>query len=322
MDLLRPPFWMSKVLTAAGVYNLLWGLMVVLLPQRSLSWAGLNTPVDYPQIWQCVGMIVGVYGIGYLIAARNPYDHWAIVLVGFLGKVFGPIGYVWNVISGTLPASMFWTILFNDLIWWIPFAAILWGAFRSRQAMASVHAAAFLDDDPVHELVSSDGRTLFELSSQQPQLVVFLRHTGCTFCRETLSDLSQQRPEIEQAGAGIVLVHLGEEPRAAEFLQKYGLEDLPRISDPTCRLYCQFGLGLGDFRQLFGLRVWLRGVKAGLLDGHWFGGPEGNPFQMPGVFVVECGRLLRGFQHEQASDRPNYVQLVQESLPRQVSPAV
>ena len=36
----------------------------------------------YPQIWQCVGMIVGVYGVGYLVAASDPLRHWPIVLVG------------------------------------------------------------------------------------------------------------------------------------------------------------------------------------------------------------------------------------------------
>lgn len=45
--------------------------------------------VNYPEIWQCVGMIVGVivgvYGIGYLVAASDPRRHWPIVLVGLLG---------------------------------------------------------------------------------------------------------------------------------------------------------------------------------------------------------------------------------------------
>ena len=29
-------------------------------------------------------MIVGVYGIGYIIAAGNPYKHWPIIFVGLL----------------------------------------------------------------------------------------------------------------------------------------------------------------------------------------------------------------------------------------------
>ena len=77
-------------------------------------------------------MIVGVYGIGYAAAAVDPYRHWPIVLVGFLGKIFGPIGFLMAALSGELPWAWGATIITNDLIWWIPFAIILWGAYRSQ----------------------------------------------------------------------------------------------------------------------------------------------------------------------------------------------
>ena len=47
-----------------------------------------------------VGMIVGVYGIGYIIASARPLVHWPIILVGFLGKIFGPIGFTKALIEG------------------------------------------------------------------------------------------------------------------------------------------------------------------------------------------------------------------------------
>src|SRR5215468_2521786 len=87
------PRWMSGVLWAAAVYNLLWGGCVVLFPLQPFRWLGMPLP-NYPQIWQCVGMIVGVYGIGYACAARDPLRHWPIVLVGLLGKIFGPLGFL------------------------------------------------------------------------------------------------------------------------------------------------------------------------------------------------------------------------------------
>jgi hypothetical protein len=94
---------MRFVLVTAGVYNLVWGAWVVLFPAALFRIAGL-APANYLAIWQCVGMIVGVYGIGYLIAARQPLRHWPIVLVGLLGKVLGPIGMCWSVAIGALPA--------------------------------------------------------------------------------------------------------------------------------------------------------------------------------------------------------------------------
>ena len=121
--------WMSHVLRAAGAYNALWGAWAVLFPGAIFEWNGIP-PLNYPEIWQCVGMIVGVYGAGYWIAARDPLVHWPIVLVGLLGKVLGPIGFLGAALQGRLPWSFGWTNLTNDLIWWIPFTLILLEARR------------------------------------------------------------------------------------------------------------------------------------------------------------------------------------------------
>ena len=124
--------WAKWVLIVAAAYNIVWGGWVVLFPSMGFRLAGMPLP-RYPEIWQCVGMIVGVYGVGYAIAATNPLRHWPIVLVGFLGKIFGPIGFVGAVIRGTLPLTMGWTILTNDLIWWVPFGMILYRAWSAAR---------------------------------------------------------------------------------------------------------------------------------------------------------------------------------------------
>ena len=132
---MQTPGWMRPLLIAAGVYNLAWGAWAVLWPQSYFHSAGMP-PINYPQIWQCVGMIVGVYGIGYNIAARDPVRHWPIVLVGFLGKLLGPIGFLQNAYSGIWPWKMGWVNITNDLIWLIPFALILrhaWQVERKRK---------------------------------------------------------------------------------------------------------------------------------------------------------------------------------------------
>ena len=94
------PAWAKWWLRAAGVYNLAWGAIVIAFPHVLFDACGILR-LNYPEIWQCVGMIVGVYGIGYLIAAEDPHRHWPIVLVGLLGKVFGPIGFAGALVKGT-----------------------------------------------------------------------------------------------------------------------------------------------------------------------------------------------------------------------------
>ena len=120
---------MRPLLIAAGVYNLAWGAWAIFWPQAYFRSVGMPD-INYPQIWQCVGMIVGVYGIGYIIAASNPVRHWPIVFVGFLGKLLGPIGFLQMALSGAWPWQMGWINVTNDLIWLVPFALILRHAWQ------------------------------------------------------------------------------------------------------------------------------------------------------------------------------------------------
>lgn len=115
---------MALTLRLAGIYNIIWGTLVVLFPLKFFELFRMETP-NYPELWQCIGMIVGVYGLGYWIAAKDPLTHYPIVLVGFLGKIFGPIGFLQALITGRFPLAFGMNIIFNDLIWWVPFFLIL-----------------------------------------------------------------------------------------------------------------------------------------------------------------------------------------------------
>jgi len=303
---------MKHVLIAASSYNFVWGAIALLFPMAMLGKLGVDAGDIAIHFWQCLGMIVGIYGVGYAIAAQSPYRHWLIIFVGLLVKFFGSIGFAVAVLGGSLPSSMLWTILLNGLIWWIPFAAILWGAARHSHAVRSAYEEPEADD-PMRDLRTNSGQRLDELADVTPQMVVFLRHAGCTFCRQALADIAASRKQIEATGCEIVFVHLGKEgDDSTEVFRRYELDDLPRISDPTCRLYRQFGLDLGGFSDLFGLRVWMRGLWFGVVNGHGIGAILGNSFQMPGVYLYHCGTILGGFRHETASDRPNYAELAQQ----------
>ena len=122
---------MSTVLLLAAVYNVIFGAWAVLFPDGAFTSLGMEPP-QYPFLWQCIGMIVGVYGIGYYAASRDPLRHWPIVLVGFLGKILGPIGFLQTAWLGDIAWSFGIIIVFNDLIWWVPFALILQAAWHNR----------------------------------------------------------------------------------------------------------------------------------------------------------------------------------------------
>ena len=156
------------------------------------------------------------------------------------------------------------------------------------------------------------GTSLMEISSDLPVLVVFLRHFGCAFCRETLGDLASKRTDIEMEGAGLVIVHMSEDDVACSMMKRYGLGDVPRIEDRDQELYRAFQLERADFGQIFAPRIWPRFFQAGVLGRHGMASParsREDGFQMPGVFLLHVGGILQTFRHKIISDRPDYVSL-------------
>jgi small multidrug resistance pump len=129
---LKPEKGLGTILFAAGIYNIVWGTWVVLFPSQAFVLAGADLP-KYLELWQCIGMIVAVYGLGYLIAATSIVRHWPIVLVGLLGKIFGPIGFIMAISNNVFPLKFGINLIFNDLIWWVPFYLILVKAFQAEK---------------------------------------------------------------------------------------------------------------------------------------------------------------------------------------------
>lgn len=295
----KAPDWMGVALKLAGIYNLLFGLWVIGWPDGWFALSGMESP-RYPFLWQCIGMIVGVYGVGYLVASTAPLRHWPIVLVGLLGKVFGPIGFVWAAWQGDLPWQAGWMIVFNDLIWWVPFTMILWGA-----ACLMVGRPVVGEPMPLERAVDafrlSSGETLREASEKEALAVIFLRHFGCTFTRQLLKNLRDMHGRAEKEGARLVLVHMLQEGEEDEYVENTGVG---RIADPRCDLYRAFGLGKGGFLELFGPRVLYRGAVA-FFRGCGVGMLRGDGLQMPGAFLVRNGRIVRGQKAATAADLPS-----------------
>jgi hypothetical protein len=171
---------MQWVLRLAGVYNLVWGLAVVVAPHWMFQNGGVARPgqtLTDVTLWQCLGMVIGVYGIGYLIASTDPLRHWPIVFVGFLGKIFGPIGFLDGALKGELPWSMAKTIAFNDVIWWVPFALILYRVYANYRDDVGLARPA-PPAEALKTAVTNTGKSLAEMSHVTPVLLIFLRHFG------------------------------------------------------------------------------------------------------------------------------------------------
>ncbi len=118
-------------LVLGGIHSILWGCFIILLPAPAAAAYGLSrTPTDL-FLWQGTGLVIVLFGTGYLIAATDPLRHWAVVLIGLLAKVLGPIGMLIAVVRQEVSADVLWLLPVNDVIWWIPFALIVNSGIRS-----------------------------------------------------------------------------------------------------------------------------------------------------------------------------------------------
>ncbi|MFD4556342.1 hypothetical protein ACFWP5_18850 [Streptomyces sp. NPDC058469] len=109
---------------AAGIHNIAWGCYAVYNPQWFFHLTGMAAS-NTPQIFATLGMVLGLYGILYLEVARVPARGWLIAAVGMTGKVLGPVGLLWLIVTGKWPVDSVVLVSTNDLIWWIPIGLYL-----------------------------------------------------------------------------------------------------------------------------------------------------------------------------------------------------
>lgn len=277
------------ILLLAGIYNLIWGAWVIFFPNLSFALHGMKLPL-YPEIWQCVGMIVGVYGIGYIAAASDPIKHWPIVLVGFLGKIFGPIGFMQALYNEVFPLSFMINIVFNDLIWWVPFFIILKESYQFHTKKAPA-------------------KSIDSIGLKPKSLIVALRHQGCTFSRENLDELSKNISNLKQKGFAIYILHMSQNDEINPLIKSYIKEDIALLSDPKQEIYQALNLQRATLLKAFGISEFLKGAKA-FLKGHGLGPLRGDGFQLGGLFVIENNKLIKSYPAQRASDIYNYEQIL------------
>lgn len=302
--------WVRRTLLGAAVTDALLGLSLLVFPY----WFAPGAPDTDFAVMATRSIGVGLLGLGLALAFAL-LDHvrfWPLVVVGLLGNLPGGAAIAFAVQhSADANVLPLWPVGLR-VLWCIPLALVLRDIWtQTRRAGREIRD---LSPDYLRGYfemaVTQRGDSIAELSEQRPVLLVMLRQSGCTFCREALSDLREQRRAIEAAGAHIVLVHLSSESDFVGMCERYGVDDLDRIEDTEAELYRALGLGRGSFGAVFGPFVWLRGLLAGMVGGHGIGALTGDPLRMPGVFLVRQSRVVGTFRHRSVAERPNYVRLV------------
>ena len=126
--------WYRRVFWAAAAYNVTWGVAAIFLPGLTLRLAGVGTDAVGLLFWQCIGMFVLVFALGYAAAARDPERYAPFILIATIGKILGPIGFLYGALwLNELPKWLGLTILTNDLAWWPAFFPFVWETCLRRR---------------------------------------------------------------------------------------------------------------------------------------------------------------------------------------------
>jgi peroxiredoxin len=177
-------------------------------------------------------------------------------------------------------------------------------------------AAGMDTSDEVARLLASirteSGASLLSLAEASPVLLVFLRHFGCSFCRQAISDVAELRGELDRRGVRPVFVHLGTPERAKPFFEYYGIGDVERVSDPEAAVYRNPVFAISRIHPvltLFQPSVWIGWLKGALFK-HGIGAIKEDGKQMQAIFFLKGPKIVREFRYKTIADEPNYLKLV------------
>jgi hypothetical protein len=286
------------MLKYAALYNIVWGVFFVFFPNVIFNILAIPVP-NYIELWQCFGLVLGLFGIGYFIASFSPITHWLIVFVGFLCNVFGAILFLKAYIFGSLPLNFFSLVLLIDVLWILPFYYFLLYAYEANTLEESAPKKFYA---LIKVARTSKGETLYELSEKENVLLVFVRHFGCTFCRETVSEIAKLDESIRGKKLTPVFVHMSDPSFGDEFFAKYYKDPVSHVSDPQRFLYKSLNLKRGSLSQVFGPKVWIRGLWAGIFKGHGVGSIESDALQLGGYFILSRGQIVFEYKTKDAAD--------------------
>lgn len=118
------PRWMTRLLWFVGGYNLLAGTGMLCLYHEGYKLLGLEKPQLNLPI-QLVGILVGLFGVGYWMVAAHPVENRNILLLGFWSKALGSVLGIYYVGVGKLPPFFLILLFVSDIVYLPPFYLIL-----------------------------------------------------------------------------------------------------------------------------------------------------------------------------------------------------
>lgn len=163
------------------------------------------------------------------------------------------------------------------------------GLKRMCTALDRVFTGNHLEDVPLQTPWN-----LATLSSlvDRPTFLLFLRYYGCTICQLDLMQLKQNYEQLTRAGARAVVVLQSDPKRIRE---QIGPEAFPFeiLCDPEQKLYQRYHVAPALSKEKMASLAVLKKIGEAAAAGLTHGSYEGNELQLPAVFLVEPGLMVK-----------------------------
>ncbi|MES1213358.1 MAG: hypothetical protein ABUL64_02120 [Singulisphaera sp.] len=116
--------WMRCLLCFVGGYNILAGIGMMVFYHEGFRFLDVPKP-ELMLPLQLVGVMVGLFGVGYWMVAWNPVENRNVLTLGFFSKFLGSILGIAYVAVGKLPLLFLPILFFADIVYLVPFLVIM-----------------------------------------------------------------------------------------------------------------------------------------------------------------------------------------------------
>jgi len=181
-----------------------------------------------------------------------------------------------------------------------------------------------LESMVIYNFPSGDPMTVSRFSqSDHKILLLFLRHFNCIFCQATICKVASYYKSLIQMNTVPVLVHQESPDCANEFFssnlfQAYQplVKNLLRVSDTEGHaFYNKFHLGRvtifnGKAGLIKGNIAIIKFKRLGLTNSVFTKEKRASNMQMPGVFLIEKGKVQNLYEYKTVVDNPLFINVV------------
>ncbi len=158
-------------------------------------------------------------------------------------------------------------------------------------------------DSPVTGVHLMPGTLRDQLGVSGLTLLVFLRHFGCTFCRETVAELRRES-EASSDFPPLLFFFQGGTTEGRAFLRR----DWPSaraVADLELRFYEAFGVERMGWLDLLKPALW-QAERRAKAKGFTQGERSGDIWRLPGVFLVDGNHIVWTHEFRHAGDLPDF----------------